>query len=283
MSGNSMTDMHLVKKLTSLGLTGYEARIYLAMTGRNSLTASEVAKLSGVPRSRTYDVLNSLHIKGLCIEVPGNVMRYHVSNPEDSLLGMLVDRNKEFRNTLAEQRDIAVGLSKELIMMERYSGENEPSSGIIQVFHHPNQMLRKYDELLLGAEKEILGMTKQPYIQARAEKTYEKVKDGVDVRFLLDEELINKEPVMINSIFGLYGESGHRFMNGVPQKFSVFDRKKVLLFLVNGAEDDITAVVIENEQYACTMADFFEMMWEKGIPSSERLENVQRAIEGVRT
>ena len=87
---------------------------------------------------------------------------------------------------------------------------------------------------------------------------------------------------MIYSIFGLYGEDGHRFTTGVPQKFSVFDRKKVLLFLVNGTEDNITAVAIENEQYARSMADFFEMIWEKGTPASERMEDIQRAIKGVR-
>lgn len=277
-----MPNEQLLKKLISLGLTGYEAKIFFSMIGRNSLTASEISRLSGVPRQRTYDVLDGLHLKGLCVEVPGDVVRYHASNPKDALMGMLVDRNREFQSSLGRQRDTAIDIAGELAGLNHPEEAQGQTNGIIQVFHHPNQMLRKYDELLLSAEEEILTMAKQPYIQARAEKTYEKVKDGVDVRFLLDEELLEKEPLMILSIFGLYGENGHRFMSGVPQKFSVFDRKKVLLFLVNGTEDDITAVAIENEQYARSMANFFEIMWEKGIPSSERMEDVKQAIEGVR-
>jgi len=277
-----MPHEQLLKKLISLGLTGYEAKIFFSMIGRNSLTASEISRLSGVPRQRTYDVLNGLHLKGLCVEVPGDVIRYHASNPKDALMGMLVDRNREFQTSLERQRDTAIDIAGELAGLNQPKKDGVQTNGTVQVFHHPNQMLRKYDELLLSAEEEILKMNKRPYIQARAEKTYEKVKEGVSIRFLLDEELIEKEPLMIRTIFGLYGVSGHRFMSGVPLKFSVFDRKKVLFYLTNGMNDDITAVAIENEQYARSMADFFEMMWEKGTPSSERMEDVQRAIGEVK-
>ena len=273
-----MPHEQLLKKLISLGLTGYEAKVYLAMMGRNSLTASEVSRLSGVPRQRTYDVLNSLHLKGLCVEVPGNVIRYHASKSKDALLGMLVDRNREFQRKLEGQRDIAVNLGNELSVLSRKEEDAGDPNGSLQVFLHPNQMLRKYDELLLEAEEEIICTARRPYIQAMAEKTYEKVKGGVNVRFLIDEEILDKEPRMIEAIFSLYGNNEHRFMDGIPLKFSVFDKKKTLLFLTNENGGGVMAVVIENPGLAQSLSMLFETLWVKGTPSSMRREDVERAI-----
>ncbi len=38
----------------------YETKVWLALLGKGSASAGEIASISGVPRSRTYDVLESL-------------------------------------------------------------------------------------------------------------------------------------------------------------------------------------------------------------------------------
>ena len=59
----------LVKMMMELGLNAYKAKVYIAMLGRNSVTASEVSKLSGIPRQMIYDVLNPLQLKGRCCQI----------------------------------------------------------------------------------------------------------------------------------------------------------------------------------------------------------------------
>jgi sugar-specific transcriptional regulator TrmB len=64
-------DEQQVQSLMELGLNSYEAKAYLALMGRDSFTAPQVADRSGVPRQRVYDVLNSLVEQGLAIGRPG--------------------------------------------------------------------------------------------------------------------------------------------------------------------------------------------------------------------
>ena len=49
-----------VGALVRLGLTRYEARAFIALMGRGSFTAAEVARRANLPRQRIYDVLGSL-------------------------------------------------------------------------------------------------------------------------------------------------------------------------------------------------------------------------------
>src|SRR4030042_1990701 len=41
-------------------LNVYETKVWLALIGKGSASAGEIAEISGVPRSRTYDVLETL-------------------------------------------------------------------------------------------------------------------------------------------------------------------------------------------------------------------------------
>ena len=43
-----MERSHLVEQLTRLGLTSYEARAYVALTGRDSFTAAQVAQIESL-------------------------------------------------------------------------------------------------------------------------------------------------------------------------------------------------------------------------------------------
>ena len=67
----------LVKKIkSSFDLNIYETKVWLALLSRGMSSAGEIAELSGVPRSRTYDVLESLEKKGFCIVKLGKPVKY---------------------------------------------------------------------------------------------------------------------------------------------------------------------------------------------------------------
>jgi sugar-specific transcriptional regulator TrmB len=59
----------IIEKLQELGLTEYEARIYIALLRRHPATAYEAARNAGVPTSKVYQVLDKLTVKGLATEV----------------------------------------------------------------------------------------------------------------------------------------------------------------------------------------------------------------------
>jgi sugar-specific transcriptional regulator TrmB len=77
-----MENESILKLLKSFNLNSYEAKSYLALLQKGELTAIDVAKLSGVPRGRVYEVLSNLYNKGLCNIVSGMTKKYKAVSPK---------------------------------------------------------------------------------------------------------------------------------------------------------------------------------------------------------
>ncbi|MEM5828066.1 MAG: helix-turn-helix domain-containing protein [Candidatus Aenigmatarchaeota archaeon] len=71
--------------LKTIGLNLYERKLYVALLARGSATAGELAELAQVPRSRTYDTLESLADKGFVIIQQTRPVRYIAIDPEEAL------------------------------------------------------------------------------------------------------------------------------------------------------------------------------------------------------
>src|SRR3989338_8610515 len=63
----------------------YEVKIWTALLSRGIAAAGELADISGVPRSRCYDVLESLEKKGFIIMKIGKPIKYIAVQPETIL------------------------------------------------------------------------------------------------------------------------------------------------------------------------------------------------------
>jgi len=55
----------LIDNLMYTGLSEYEAKAYIALLGKNPVTAYELARASGIPTSKIYEVLSRLEEKGI--------------------------------------------------------------------------------------------------------------------------------------------------------------------------------------------------------------------------
>lgn len=84
--------VHAIEMLKSLGMSGYEAKAYLALLGSSEpLNGYEVAKISGVPRSTIYETLAKLTSVGAAIAVRrpqsrGTAAGTYVAIPADTLI-----------------------------------------------------------------------------------------------------------------------------------------------------------------------------------------------------
>jgi molybdenum cofactor cytidylyltransferase len=95
-----MADAEHVARLTRLGLTSYEARAYLALVVSESLTATQTAHESGLPRQRIYDVLGGLVAAGLAVARPGKAVRYEAISP-DAVVERLIATRRDALEELA--------------------------------------------------------------------------------------------------------------------------------------------------------------------------------------
>jgi HTH-type transcriptional regulator, sugar sensing transcriptional regulator len=57
----------LVMSLEEFGLSKYEAKAYLTMFGKGSLSAGEIAYYSNLPRTKVYSTLKKLEKKNLSV------------------------------------------------------------------------------------------------------------------------------------------------------------------------------------------------------------------------
>ena len=87
-----MDDLDL-QPLVDLGLTGYEAGAYVALTRRGQATGAEVARIAGLPRQRIYDVLGRLVARGLATVLAGRPARY-MATPPDAALEQLLEQQR---------------------------------------------------------------------------------------------------------------------------------------------------------------------------------------------
>ena len=83
-----------LKKLRSaFNLNIYEVKIWTALLSRGISTAGELSEIGDVPRSRAYDVLESLEKKGFIVMKLGKPINYIAVEPQE-----VVERAKKLVN-----------------------------------------------------------------------------------------------------------------------------------------------------------------------------------------
>lgn len=83
----------------------YEAKIWTALLSRGVSSAGELSEISGVPRSRCYDVLEGLEKKGFIIMKIGKPIQYIAVKPE-----IILERVKDETEEKARKDVDALGL-----------------------------------------------------------------------------------------------------------------------------------------------------------------------------
>lgn len=135
----------------------YETKVWLALLSKGIVTAGETAEISGVPRSRTYDVLESLTKRGFAIVKVGKPVRYIAVEPRTVLERMqtnTLNRAQEKVKVLSNLKDTAE--YEELVQLHRDGitpVKLEELSGHIK---GRSNLLSKLKEMIDSASKEIV-------------------------------------------------------------------------------------------------------------------------------
>ena len=75
----------LLQNMRVLGFTPYEARAYHTLVRYGEMTARELSSLSGIPYSKTYEVLSRLQEKGFVEVQKSRPMRFKAVAPREAL------------------------------------------------------------------------------------------------------------------------------------------------------------------------------------------------------
>ncbi len=147
----------LVKKIKEyFDLNIYETKVWLALLSKGIVSAGEAAELSSVPRSRTYDVLESLEKKGFAIVKIGKPVKYIAVNPNaiiEKMKSEVVSEAQDKVKLLGDLRDLSEYAELEQLYKSGLSPiKSEDISGFMR---GKSNIISKLRELLVGAQKEI--------------------------------------------------------------------------------------------------------------------------------
>ena len=95
---SSIENNNLVGNLEEFGLSQYEARAYLTMIGKGSLSASEIAYYSHLPRTKIYLTLKKLEKKGLSVISQQKPLICSAINPTEAFEEIVIIQEKRLMN-----------------------------------------------------------------------------------------------------------------------------------------------------------------------------------------
>jgi len=229
----------LVKRIKEyFSLNIYETKVWLALLSKGIASAGEIAELSEVPRSRTYDVLESLEKRGFAFIKIGKPIKYIAVKPTEVL--------EKIKNETLHEAQEKVQLLNKLKDTPEYSEiEQLHNTGISPIkskeitgsIRGRANVIAKLREILENAEKEVLICTsvldfedKNRTLSPILEKI---VKKNIKLKIALsgDAEKIRKLNLKLPSkIKPLH----------YPARIFVTDRKQALLMITpEHAEEEI--------------------------------------------
>lgn len=135
----------------------YEVKIWTALLSRGIASAGELADISGVPRSRCYDVLESLEKKGFIIMKIGKPIKYLAVEP-DAILERVKKNIKDEADELALQYENIKETEefKELELLHKTGVQHVDVSSISKSIVGRSAINRAVKDLMSRAKSKII-------------------------------------------------------------------------------------------------------------------------------
>jgi sugar-specific transcriptional regulator TrmB len=266
-----------IRDLASLGLTTYEAKAYVALLGRDSFTAAQVARQAELPRQRIYDVLSSLVERGLASSRPGSVVKYSAVAPEMAIERLVASH----RQGLAELERSAETVIAELAPIYVSGQTHTDPLEYIEVLRDAGAINERFAELQSAVKDEILVFTKAPYATPPQENIEGlKVTRTHRARSVYEMSVFD-DPDAIAGIrtFIDAGEEA-RFVETLPLKLVIIDETIVMFGMQDpvGSGRDLTIMVVEHPSLAQVLKTSFDATWDRGLS----LEQAEQRIAAER-
>lgn len=259
-----------LRKIFDLNL--YEAKVWTALLSRGVSTAGELSNISDVPRSRTYDILESLEKKGFIVMKIGKPIKFVALKPEEVIervkKNLVIDAQERSKRLEKLRNDEVLGELNSLFTNGIKFVEPSDLSGSLRgrqnMYNHLDMMIR-------SAEKTITIVTSHEGLSRKFEvlmPAIEKArKRGVVIRIAAP---LNAENIKVARELSKVAEI--KSMKKPMGRFCIVDSSQVMFMLL----DDKTvhpnydvAVWLSTEFFAKSLEDMFEIAWNEFTPISK--------------
>jgi len=247
-----------LRKIFDLNL--YEVKVWAALLSRGTSTAGELSNISDVPRSRTYDILESLEKKGFILMKLGKPIKFVALKPE-RVKKNLVKYAKERTDRLENLRDDEVlGELNSLFTKGVKFVEPSDLSGSLRgrqnLYNHLDMMVRE-------AEKSITIVTTKEGLNRKFEAimpTLEKCKKrGVKIRIAAPIDASN---LKVAREFKKVAEI--RDLDKMKARFIIIDENQVMFMLLDDEKfhpNYDVGIWVNTEFFSQALEQLFEIAW----------------------
>lgn len=252
-----LVQQELINKVKDyFDLNIYETKVWLALLGKGIASAGEIASISRVPRSRTYDVLESLEKKGFAIIKLGKPVKYIGIKPK-----IILEKLKNNVRKHAEDRIVSLSNVKEteefVKLEELYHGGISPvkREDVSAALKGKSNISEHLKEIFLNAKKEVIICTNAEEIISKAkifQQTFKILKNAnIKIKIALsgDADLIKE----IEKKF----EMKIKKIN-INAKFFIIDKQEILFYLSKNTEKEDVAIWLNSEFFVQAFAGLFE-------------------------
>jgi sugar-specific transcriptional regulator TrmB len=251
-----------LRKIFDLNL--YEVKVWTALLSRGTSTAGELSNISDVPRSRTYDILESLEKKGFIVMKLGKPIKFVALKPEEVVervkKNLMVDAKERTKrlerlkgDEVLEELDTLFTQGVKFVEPTDLSGSMR---GRQNLYNHLDMLIREAEETItivttaggLNRKLEVL----MPSLEQCKKK-------GIKIRIAAP---VDKNNLKVAKDFKKVADI--RDMQNLNARFIVVDSKQVMFMLLDDEKFhpnyDI-GVWINTEFFASALEQLFDLAW----------------------
>ncbi len=249
----------LSKIRNNFNLNVYEAKVWIALLSRGIASAGEVAELSDVPRSRTYDVLESLEKRGFAFEKIGKPIKFIAVKPSviiERMSNDLMDNAKEKVDLISNLKDSEDYKQLELLYKQGIIPiKIEELSGTLKGRRNINVHLK---DIISQANKSVI-LVSDAYSIKKKEKIIKSALDALKKKDIDVKIAINGDDNEIKSISKeLKVDVKSTDLNS---RFCIVDDKNVFFMMTKNDDENDAGIWINNEFFAGTLSNMFNISW----------------------
>ncbi|MCK5449718.1 TrmB family transcriptional regulator [Candidatus Pacearchaeota archaeon] len=252
----------LIKKLKGyFDLNIYETKVWLALLSKGISSAGEVSELSGVPRSRTYDVFESLEKQGFVIQKLGKPVKYLAVKPEiviEKLKNKTIKHTEEKVKTLSSLKDTEE--YKELKKLHNTGIEPTKNHELSTSIKGRSNLYLQMKALMESSEK-MVYVTSSAYELLSKQKMFKDVftklkARRVDIKVMISED--EEEAKKLSTKFGVPIKS-----KPINARFVISDKTELIFTIkpTNVHEDFDYGVWINSPFFINSLVYLFDIAW----------------------
>ncbi|MBN2734684.1 MAG: TrmB family transcriptional regulator [Methanomicrobiaceae archaeon] len=235
------------ESLKSLGLTKYEALVYMALLQVEGATATEIHEISGVPRASVYSVIDKLIHKNIVNISNTTPKRFSAVPPDEAVRSLM--------GTIKNDADLALNVLSNLY--ETRQNRSEGRQEFIWSISGQENIKLKLKEALISAAKEVFLMSKWDFIEDSLLNTLYELNSSVRVEIVTDKwekKIPSNTNVLLLKEFNKCNAKIANSASGVY----IIDKKKVLL-IMDSESDEADTSALYSESYG--FVNFFLTYW----------------------